>query len=82
MAIKKNSPEKLLEEIIKLDPVQFLGVCKILDIEIYEGDNEEAIPKEFESLWVELCDTIENLNRIRRRNLGQLLRAVNKKEKE
>ena len=32
----KNSPECLLMEIVKLDPVQFLGVCKILSVDIYK----------------------------------------------
>lgn len=30
----KNSGERLLEEILKLDTVEFLGVCKILGIEL------------------------------------------------
>lgn len=32
----KNSPENLLMEILKLDALEFLGVCKILGIEVYE----------------------------------------------
>ena len=34
MSKGKNSAEKLLEEVLKLDTVQFLGVCKILGIEL------------------------------------------------
>ena len=34
----KNSPERLLEEIIKLEPVQFIGVCKIIGVDIYETE--------------------------------------------
>ena len=34
MARGKNSPERLLEEFLKLDTVQFLGVCKILGVEL------------------------------------------------
>lgn len=30
----KNSGERLLEEILKLDTIEFLGVCKILGIEL------------------------------------------------
>ena len=32
----KNSGERLLEEILKLDTVEFLGVCKILGIKLVE----------------------------------------------
>lgn len=44
----KNSPEKLLGAISKLDAVEFLGVCKILDIGLFnknikdEGEYEEG----------------------------------------
>lgn len=77
----KNSPERLLEEIVKLDSVQFLGVCKILGINVYiDGDKEK--PKSFYDLWQELCDSVGALNRVRRRNLGSIIYAATKKEKE
>ena len=37
MKIGQNSPEKLIEEITKLEPVEFLGVCKILGIDVYKN---------------------------------------------
>ncbi len=79
----KNSPEKLLLEIMELDSVQFLGICKILGINIYkeDGEKENKVAKDFCDLWEEICDKINEMNRIRRRNLGKLLRAANKKEK-
>ena len=104
MKIKKNSAENLLKEIVKLESTEFLGVCKILGIKLYEEDlevsnikNVEEIeeggqakgqvdvnitPKKFEDIWCELCDKVEGLNRTRRRNLGQLVYAATKKEKE
>lgn len=39
--IGRNSPENLLTEIIKLDTIEFLGVCTVLGIEIFE-ENEEV----------------------------------------
>lgn len=77
----KNSPERLLEEIVKLDSVQFLGVCKILGIDVYIDEDKEK-PKSFYDLWQELCDTVGALNRVRRRNLGFIIYAATKKEKE
>ena len=77
----KNSPERLLEEIVKLVSVQFLGVCKILGIDVYIDEDKEK-PKDFYDLWQELCDTVGALNRVRRRNLGSIIYAATKKEKE
>ena len=88
----KYSSKKLIEEILKLnDPVQFIGICKILGINIYkekinEEESEEggrAIePKEFYELWSEICDIIEGMNRTRRRNLGRLIYSVTKGKDE
>ena len=67
----KNSPEKILTEISKLEVTEFLGVCKILDINMYKSDGKT--PKEFEDMWNEMCDVIWEMNRTRRRNLGRLI---------
>lgn len=91
----KNKPERLLEEIIKLDSVQFLGICKILGIDLYKNEKEieklddegaesiktHVMAKDFSEIWIELCDVIGEMNRTRRRNLGKLVYAATKKEK-
>lgn len=95
MVVNKNSAENLIKEIVKLEPVEFLGICKILGVNIYdidlEGKKEEnkdcgkvnanIQPKPFEKIWTEVCDVIEKMNRTRRRNLGKLVYAATKKEK-
>lgn len=93
MAFKKNSPENLLLEIMKLNPIEFLGICKIVGVRIYEEedvecgravqDNDEGTkPRNFYDIWADLCDKLEKMNRVRRRNLGKLVYAATKKEKE
>ena len=98
----KYSAEKLLIEMLELDPVEFIGICKIMGVDIYEFDekneegNEEenvecagvvveekdgATPRNFADIWCDVCDTIDGYNRVRRRNLGQLIYAATKKEK-
>lgn len=89
MRIGKNSSEKLLEEITKLDSVQFLGVCRILGVELYRK-NDEGAPlteenidvRDFSEIWNDLCDTIDNMNRTRRRNLGKLIYAATSEKEE
>lgn len=86
----KYSPENLIMKILKLDPIEFLGICKICGVDVYEDvecgqANEDANatqPRDFADIWVDLCDTIEAMNRVRRRNLGSLIYAATKKEKE
>ena len=86
----KNSPESLVVKILELDPIEFLGVCKIVGVDVYEDvecgqaneDADATQPRDFADIWVDLCDTIEAMNRVRRRNLGSLIYAATKKEKE
>lgn len=87
----KNSPENLIMKALELDPIEFLGICKICGVDVYEDvecgrANEDANatsqPREFTDIWSDLCDTIESMNRVRRRNLGRLIYAATKKEKE
>ena len=86
----KNSPENLLVEILKLDPIEFLGICKIIGVNVYEDvecaqaneeDDVDLEPRDFYEIWDEICDVIENMNRTRRRNLGKLIYSATKKEK-
>lgn len=90
----KYSPENLIEKILELDAIEFLGICKIVGVDVYEdvecgqanGDtnatNTTSHPRDFTEIWTDLCDTIESMNRVRRRNLGRLIYAATKKEKE
>ena len=90
----KNSPENLIVKILELDPIEFLGICKIVGADVYEdvecgqanddvNATQEALqPREFADIWSDLCDTIASMNRVRRRNLGRLIYAATKKEKE
>ena len=90
----KNSPESLIVKILELDPIEFLGICKIVGVDVYEdvecgqaNDDANATQdalqsREFTDIWSDLCDTIESMNRVRRRNLGRLIYAATKKEKE
>ena len=97
MGFFKDKTEKLMREIAKLEPEEFLGVCKILgiklvDIEEYAEENveenveggqskKEAKPKEFTQLWGEVCEKVNALNRTQKRNLDKLVRAATKEKK-
>ena len=32
----KNNPESLIVKILELDPIEFLGICKIVGVDVYE----------------------------------------------
>ena len=95
----KYNPEKLLIELLSLEPIEFIGICKIIGVEIYKEEKEEnkecggaeehtdvhhidshIVPREFYEIWCDVCDTVDDMNRTRRRNLGKLIYAAAKKE--
>ena len=92
----KNSPEKLLIAISKLDAVEFFGVCKILGVKIYveatvKKENEngeienitvELHPRKFEDIWEEICDVVWTMNGTRRKNLGKIVYPATKKKEK
>lgn len=92
MGFFKDKTEKLIREIAKLEPEEFLGVCKILDVKLidieeYVEENveggqskKEVKPKEFTQLWDEVCEKVNGLNRTQKRNLDKLVRAAKGKK--
>lgn len=86
----KNSAENLLLTMMKLDPIEFLGICKIIGVEIYtteadanaEDTKTTPKPREFSEIWVDMCDTIDGFNRIKRRNLGKLIYAATRNKEK
>lgn len=37
----KYNPEKLLVELLSLEPIEFIGICKIIGVEIYKEEKKE-----------------------------------------
>ena len=83
--------EKLVRMIGKLEPQEFIGVCKILGVKIYELDEKEGKKEDVEeedkkkvtmrpaeNLLQEVVDKILSLNRIQRRNLKKLIKLATK----
>lgn len=78
----------IIGRICKLEPQEFMGICKILGVKIYEEvdkkEEEEKLNVEArpaEKLIEEVIDRVVELNRTQRRNLNKLLKAATKGEK-
>lgn len=69
-----NLTEKIVKELVKLEPMEFLGICTVVGVRPVDEDKDE--PKEFEVLWAEVIDKIDSMSRLRKRNLERLVRAA------
>lgn len=86
MGLKKNtkeiSPKELttfLEYIGQLEPIEFMGVLKIMSVQVLESEKK---PRRYEDLLSDLIDRFCGLERKRRRELTKLVRLTIKKSKE
>ena len=82
-----------VEMVAKLEPQEFIGVCKILGIKLTTQDNSnEEVNEEgnaevllsvrpAEELIEEVVDRIGQLNRTQGRNLRRLLKAATKESR-
>lgn len=55
MGFFKDKTEKLMREIAKLEPAEFLGVCKIVGVPLYEeGEKQKITVKDKDGKDVEM----------------------------
>lgn len=74
---------QLIEQICKLEPVEFLGLARLLGVQVLE-ENKEAIsekdkfkPRSFADVLEEVMQKYEKQNRSRKREILKLLKKSN-----
>lgn len=78
--MNKRPSEKELEKFIiqlsKLNPIEFMGISKIFNIELYE-DGDKKKPRKFEVILSEILDKYVSLTPRRRKNMMNLVKSAN-----
>lgn len=75
MKKEKTTNQNFMELLIRLEAVEFLGLCKFLGVKLME---DSKTPRDFADLLSDLMEKFQNLNRTRQRELLQILKKVNK----
>ncbi len=65
---------KLVIELSKLEVIEILGVCKILEVSIVD---ENKKPRNFEDIYIDIFDRFIESNRTTRRGIIKLLKMSN-----
>lgn len=65
---------KLVIELSKLEAIEILGVCKILEVPIVD---ENKKPRNFEDIYIDIFDRFIESNRTTRRGIIKLLKMSN-----
>lgn len=82
--MRERNVEELLKLIVQLEATEFVGVCKILGVQLVEKVEEEdkARERSFEAIWNDVCEKVDGLNRRQRRNLRRIVRTAVKGKDE
>ena len=68
--------EKFILEISKLEHIEFLGLTRVLNVEIFEND-EKKTPRVFEIVLSEILDKYITLSRRQRRTIVKMIKSAN-----
>lgn len=66
--------------IVNLEPIEFMGLAKVLNVNIYK-DEKQSEPREFEEVFEEVLEKFDKCNRARKREILKLLKAARGKKK-
>lgn len=81
---KHNPSEKEFQNFVlmvsKLEPMEFMGLVRIFNIEIFK-DNEEKSPRSFEEIFSDVLDRFITASPLQRKNIMKILKAASQKEK-
>lgn len=69
--MKKNRKQKFLEQIIRLEPVEFLGICRILKVRLVEEGKTE--PRDFIDIF---ADVLQEYERAPKKKQKELLHII------
>lgn len=67
--------DKFITLIVKLQPVEFMGLARVLKVHLYANE-ETREPREFEEVFAEVLERFDKSNRTRRREIIQLVKTA------
>ena len=66
---------KFMMEVSKLEAIEFMGLTKIFNVSLFEGEDNK--PRNFETVLSEILDKYISLSRTQRRNVMKIIKSAN-----
>lgn len=66
---------KFMLEVSKLEAIEFMGLTKIFNVSLFEGEDNK--PRNFETVLSEILDKYISLSRTQRRNIMKIIKSAN-----
>ena len=77
-----NKSNEFLEDIAKLEAVEFIGLAKLLGVKLLEGKGENEKLRPMGDIVDDIMVKFSKLNRNKRRELGKIVRAAGRRIKK
>lgn len=77
-----NKSNEFLEDIAKLEAVEFIGLAKLLGVKLLEGKGENEKLRPMGDIVNDIMAKFSKLNRNKRRELKKIVRAAGRRVKK
>lgn len=77
-----NKSNEFLEDIAKLEAIEFIGLAKLLGVKLLEGKGESEKLRPMGDIVNDIMVKFSKLNRNKRRELGRIVRAARRRDKK
>ena len=73
--------DNFINTIAKLEPVEFMGLARVLKVPLFTGEGETREPRDFTDVFGDVLENFSKCERVRRREILKLVKGAAKHEK-
>lgn len=73
--------DSFINTIAKLEPVEFMGLARVLKVPLFTGGGEAREPRDFTDVFGDVLESFSKCGRVRRREILKLVKNASKREK-
>lgn len=73
--------DSFINTIAKLEPVEFMGLARVLKVPLFTGEGEAREPRDFTDVFSDVLESFSKCGRVRRREILKLVKNASKREK-
>ena len=73
--------DNFINIIAKLEPVEFMGLARVLKVPLFTGEGETREPRDFTDVFKDVLENFSKCERVRRREILKLVKGAVKREK-
>lgn len=73
--------DSFINTIAKLEPVEFMGLARVLKVPLFTDEGEAREPRDFTDVFGDVLESFSKCGRVRRREILKLVKGAVKREK-